>query len=103
MCRSGMKPIGLRFKNQKSNPYTGRVSGELMIVHQCINCGRISSNRIAGDDNPQQIIRLLQGYKKLSKDTVDKLRDIGVKLLDYRDKQQVLIALFGYDYKDSSR
>ena len=45
-----MKPIGLRFKHD----------GELMIVHQCVCCGKIVNNRVAGDDIPDVILTLLQ-------------------------------------------
>jgi len=45
-----MKPIGLRFK----------YDGELMIVHWCLSCGKISNNRIAGDDIPEVILTLIQ-------------------------------------------
>lgn len=44
-----MEPKGLRFKHD----------GELMIVHQCLSCGKISNNRIAGDDIPEIIITFL--------------------------------------------
>lgn len=92
-----MKPIGLSFKNQKLNPYTGRISGELTIVHQCVDCGRISSNRIAGDDNPLQTLRLLEEPKKLNKDVVNELGSVGIKLLTREDREEVAVALFGYD------
>ena len=62
-----MKPIGLTFKKD----------GELMIVHKCLNCGKISRNRIAGDDNPYAI----------------------VPLSNEEDKQAVLTILYGYDYQ----
>jgi hypothetical protein len=93
-----MKPIGLSFKNLRQNPYTGRISGELMIVHQCLSCGKISSNRIAGDDNPIQVASLVGETNKLSKETTNRLANLGIKLLTPKDKQEVLITLFGYDY-----
>lgn len=86
-----MKPIGLTFKNVKTNPFTDRTSGELMIVHLCLNCGKISCNRIAGDDNSYAIISLLDNSTKLS--------SRGVRLLTQKDKQEVLIALYGYGYQ----
>jgi len=45
-----MKPVGLRFKH----------NGEIMIVHQCLSCGKKSPNRIAGDDIPEVILALIQ-------------------------------------------
>ncbi|GAA1694489.1 hypothetical protein GCM10009830_47840 [Glycomyces endophyticus] len=35
-----------------------RPDGEWMIVHQCLSCGELSSNRIAGDDNALALMRL---------------------------------------------
>ncbi|OGN29958.1 MAG: hypothetical protein A3A33_01390 [Candidatus Yanofskybacteria bacterium RIFCSPLOWO2_01_FULL_49_25] len=37
-----MRPIGITHKSD---------GVELMLVHQCMSCGKISKNRIAGDDN----------------------------------------------------
>ncbi|SDK89443.1 RNHCP domain-containing protein [Glycomyces sambucus] len=35
-----------------------RPDGEWMIVHQCLSCDELSSNRIAGDDNALALVRL---------------------------------------------
>ncbi|GGU94049.1 hypothetical protein GCM10010211_71430 [Streptomyces albospinus] len=35
-----------------------RPDGEWMIVHQCLTCGELSANRIAGDDNALVLVRL---------------------------------------------
>lgn len=98
-----MKPVALRLKNEKLNPYTGRISGELMIIHRCINCGRISSNRVAGDDSPQQILRLLEEPKRLGRAIIDELENSGIKPLTQKDKKLVLTFLFGYDYEKHTR
>jgi DNA-directed RNA polymerase subunit RPC12/RpoP len=47
-CRGLMKPIGL----------TTKKDGEIMIIHECQKCGKISNNRIAGDDNTDTILEL---------------------------------------------
>ncbi len=47
-CRSLMAPIGL---------YT-RLSGEQVIVHQCLGCEFIRFNRVAADDNPIAVMEL---------------------------------------------
>lgn len=82
-----MQPIGLTLKNVTTNPFTGRTSGELMIEHKCMHCGHISRNRIAGDDYPDAIICLLSPINTLDK-----------HLLTIKDKELVLITLFGYNY-----
>lgn len=86
-CGSRMQPIGLTLKNVVTNPFTGRTSGELMIVHRCMRCERVSHNRIAGDDYPDAIIELLS--------TADQCNH---NLLTKSDTETVLIALFGYNY-----
>jgi hypothetical protein len=85
-----MKPIGLTLKDTRYNPFTKKTSGELMLKHVCLNCGKISYNRIAGDDNPHSILSLLK-ESATAKDTM---------LLTLEDKEQVLIVLFGYNYQD---
>ncbi|MEG1578852.1 MAG: RNHCP domain-containing protein [Oscillospiraceae bacterium] len=35
-----------------------RKSGEWAIIHRCRRCGKLSSNRIAGDDNPIKLMSI---------------------------------------------
>lgn len=87
-CGARMKPVGLTLKDVNYNPFTKRTSGELMLVHLCLNCGRISCNRIAGDDNPDSILSLLENPVEQQE----------VRLLTQKDREQVLTALFGYNH-----
>jgi hypothetical protein len=98
-----MEPVGLTYKNIEHNPYTGRTSGELMVVHLCRNCGRISCNRIAGDDNAHTIVCLLEKQNSLTKETITRLSSHGIRLLTQDDKHEVLASLFGYDYQKYSK
>lgn len=59
-CKARMKPIGLTMK-QTPKKYGSAVSGELMLIHQCEDCGKISINRIAADDDNDLILELLEG------------------------------------------
>lgn len=70
-CGARMKPIGLAFKQD----------GELMITHRCMRCGKISNNRIAGDDNTYSITSLISS------------------LSCKEDKEKALICLYGYNYE----
>ncbi|ARI53649.1 MULTISPECIES: RNHCP domain-containing protein [unclassified Streptomyces] len=47
-CRGRMEALGLSV----------RPDGEWMIIHECVSCGELSVNRIAGDDNPLALVRL---------------------------------------------
>ena len=46
-CKGLMKPVGITFKHIRKK-YQCR--GEMMLVHQCLDCGAVSINRIAADD-----------------------------------------------------
>jgi hypothetical protein len=41
-CGSMMKPIGLMTRR----------NGEMVLIHECLGCGKQDPNRIAADDNP---------------------------------------------------
>lgn len=94
-----MKPIGLAMKDMETNPFTERTSGEPMVVHLCLNCGKISYNRLAGDDNPFAITRLLKETENPDTALDTKLRNLKIKLLAEKDKPIVLTAIYGYDYQ----
>lgn len=69
MCGSRMMPIGLRFKQD----------GELMIVHKCNSCGKISNNRISGDDFTDAILNLAlkqSNENLLTIDDIDGIRKV---------------------------
>jgi hypothetical protein len=47
-CLSSMEPIAI----------TVRKDGEWVLIHRCNGCDTLSSNRIAGDDNPLLLVRI---------------------------------------------
>ena len=94
-----MKPIALAFKNYEVNPFTNKGSSELMVIHQCSNCCKISSNRIAGDDNEYQIISILEHSFNLDINTMNKIKNLGINIISSENKDKVLISLFGTNYK----
>src|SRR5262245_27702571 len=59
-CKSPMKPVGLTMKKGR-NKYASSPRGELMLVHVCVECGSVSINRIAGDDDPDSILEVFYG------------------------------------------
>jgi len=52
-CRAPMEPVGLTLKLARKK--YGSEQGELMIIHRCIDCGKLSLNRIAADDLPDRV------------------------------------------------
>ena len=86
-CGAGMEPVGLTFKQEGMDKYGRPKQGEIMIIHRCAECGKISINRIAGDDEPKAILNVLKNSKKFSQD--------GIKFLTGKDKKEILTQLFG--------
>ena len=88
-CFSPMEPLGLTFKREGWDKFTKKPKqGEIMVVHHCLRCGKISINRIAADDQPEEIIKILQ-TNKLPKDLIN------IKLLKKQDLKAVKKQLFG--------
>lgn len=56
-CKGRMQPIGLTFKRTRKK--YGTEQGELMLVHRCEECGKLSINRIAADDDGLSMLALL--------------------------------------------
>ena len=57
-----------------------RKSGEWAVIHRCLRCGKISSNRVAADDNPMKLMALAMrpfGSAVISK---DEIRDMTVSM-----------------------
>lgn len=92
-----MKPIALAFKNYEVNPFTGRGSGELMIVHQCLSCRHISPNRIAGDDSEYHIISLIEDSLNVDDSLMVRLKSMKISIIT--NSEDVLVPLFGINYK----
>lgn len=74
--------------------------GELMLIHYCPACGKISTNRIAGDDDPYAILALFEESLGLNSYLRDILENKVIRLLIEKDRQQVLVGLFGIHYQD---
>ncbi|EKD53248.1 MAG: hypothetical protein ACD_61C00094G0005 [uncultured bacterium] len=84
-----MKPIGLTLKRD----------GEPMIVHLCLNCGKVSCNRIAGDDNSYSIVQLMNAPIKPDTDLIAKLCSSNIDLISQEEKSLVLTAIYGNNYE----
>lgn len=94
-CLSLMEPVGLTFKDEGDDKYGRLRQGELMIVHRCTGCGKISINRIAGDDSPEVILSVFE--KSFDLDTLvrSNIEKGTIRLLTKRDHKGVKIQLFG--------
>lgn len=93
-CHGQMEPVGLTFKREGVDKYGKVRQGELMIIHTCKSCGKISINRIAGDDEVNAIKDLFKkscGDHQLRK----KLQIENIKLLGENDREKIEAQLFG--------
>jgi len=95
LCRGLMEPIGLTFKKEGFDKYGKPRQGELMVIHQCQDCGEISINRLAADDNPQVVLKIFEDSQKLTKELLIKIKAENIKLLTNKDKEEIQTQLFG--------
>ena len=101
-CGSRMKPIGLTFKKEGVDRYGQERQGELMLIHECFGCGKISINRIAADDDSEVIVEILNKSKELSLEKIAELEKNDIKVLTKKEKSEVIIQLFGKNPKKNS-
>lgn len=96
-CGAGMEPVGLTFKQEGFDKYGRPRRGELMVIHRCTNrdCGKISINRIAADDNPAIILNVFYASQTIDDDLKHDISNFGIRLLTKNDKKDIEIHLFG--------
>lgn len=95
-CLAPMEPIGLTFKELAPDKYGKSRVGELMMVHRCTGPDRkIVINRIAADDDPNEIINVFQKSLFLAGPLKKQLEGQGIKLLNKDDEKEIKTQLFG--------
>lgn len=95
-CKAEMAPVGLTLKRSRDKYARGH-SGELMIVHRCTDCGGLSINRIAADDDPVQLLAALNGPAGERIALQSACVRQGIHLLGEADRPLVLTQLYGED------
>lgn len=91
-CKGQMKPIGLTMKLSR-NKYRLDRGGELMLVHQCVECGAISINRVAADDDSSTLLSIFR--ESLRTDSNRQCEGYGIQLLHEWDIDALCKQLFG--------
>ena len=94
-CKSRMQPLGLTLKKSPKR-YNREVQGELMLIHRCTGCGKLSINRIAADDDAMAIYQVFNRSVALSMKWKDLLKNEGIRLLGNADLTVVYSQLFGW-------
>jgi hypothetical protein len=90
VCNGGMQPVGLTFKHIDH----GRI-GEMMLIHLCSSCQKISINRVARDDPEYKILEIFNQSFSLNDDMKQRLDKAGIYLLTVADKPGLSMQLFG--------
>lgn len=89
-CQAGMRPVGLTFKHEGFNK-----TGELMLIHFCSACPKISINRIARDDPEHHILDIFEQSFELNEHAKQRLISADIYLLGETDRKQLNVQLFG--------
>jgi len=89
-----MRPVGLTLK-RAANKYAHREQGELMLIHLCEDCGKVSINRIAADDDDGEILSILETSTGLDPCAHNLLTHDGITPLDTTQVELVRQCLFG--------
>ena len=92
-CKAPMQPVALTTKRSRNKYSYGR--GELMLVHQCMDCGEVSINRIAADDDAQTLLDVFSASSALPAWTCDLLLEDEIDVLPPGNLSQVQLQLFG--------
>jgi hypothetical protein len=92
-CREKMEPVGLTLK--KSTRKYGSGLGELMVIHLCQECWKVSINRIAADDLADRLGELYERSLEMNPQTKAHLNRSGVEILEAKDRAMVSARLFG--------
>lgn len=89
-CNSGMQPIGLTLKHEGYNKI-----GEIMLIHLCLGCQKISINRIARDDPEYKILEVFSTSPRLCEVVGAKLVSNDIYPLTQADARELFVQLFG--------
>jgi hypothetical protein len=89
-----MQPVGLTLKRTPKK--YGPAAGELMLIHRCVECGAISINRLAADDDPEGILALILFPSNEDVQLHDALIADGIQPLAEDDADLVYRRLYGW-------
>lgn len=93
-CKATMQPIGLTVK-QCRDKYASGISGELMLIHRCSDCSKLSINRIAADDQAEVVVGVYRASLSLDETTLKHLDLAQIYLLQVQDESSVFSQLYG--------
>jgi predicted RNA-binding Zn-ribbon protein involved in translation (DUF1610 family) len=92
-CKAPMQPLALTTKRSRNKYSRGR--GELMLVHLCTDCGNVSINRVAADDNAFTLLEVFNDSCALPEWILNLLLENKIDVLSPGNLPQVHLQLFG--------
>lgn len=90
-----MKPIAIVLKRAGLNKWGNKVVGEIMIVHECVRCNKLSVNRIAADDDEKEIMNAFDRSFTLDDTTKKRLENSDMDIAKESDREELNNQLFG--------
>jgi hypothetical protein len=93
-CKAAMKPIGLTMKKSR-NKYPREARGELMLIHECVECKALSINRIAADDDSDAVVSVFRESLALGQELRARCLQHGIANLDAENCEMVYTQLYG--------
>ncbi len=89
-CHGGMQPVGLSFKHEGMN----RI-GELMLIHLCSLCAKVSINRLARDDFDDKVLQIFADSCAMDAALRERITSGDIYILDKSDEAKLRVQLFG--------
>ena len=96
-CKSRMRPMALTLKKTGKKYYHSN-QGEMMLIHLCDECGKLSINRIAADDDIETVLEIFERSRKLDANMKSLLARAGITILEVEDGHLVRERLMGRNW-----
>jgi hypothetical protein len=93
-CKARMQPMALSLKKTRKK-YAGVSRGEVMLVHVCEGCDKISINRIAADDDSETLLDIFERSRSLDTRLKSLLALDDITILEPEDHHMLRAQLFG--------
>lgn len=94
-CKAPMKPVGLTMKRGR-NKYQREGGGELMLIHECVECKTLSINRIAADDDSETVLTVFKESFALGDLVQARCQQNGIAILKAENSGIVYTQLYGH-------
>ena len=94
-CKASMKPVGLTLKKSR-NKYGREPRGELMLIHECVDCQMLSINRIAADDDSATIMNVFERSFTLGHEVQLRCQENEIVILGVEAEEMVRAQLYGH-------